>query len=353
MSAKIITRGSVPHRIWQLVGYGIVAVGVLWVIYMAPSYMVTHFSLALTYGLAILGLNLVTGYSGQVSLGHSAFFGLGAYTSMYLMNDNGWSFWLTLPATAVMGFAVGFLMGIPALRVKGLYLSLITLAVAIAFPAIVKKLDGITGGDNGKTLEVEWTPPKWIPGDLSSSDWRFITVLGITIVMFALASNLIRSRVGRGLVALRDNETGAAVSGVYPAGFKTMAFAVSAVYAGVAGACYSLVATTLAPNVFSVQLSISFIAGLVVAGVATIAGGILGGGIVEFLPYYTSNWLEGPRANILFGLILIAAIFVMPGGIVWGIRQLRAKFVLFIPKLPRLSSSRASENIAEEHAPVS
>jgi len=353
MSPKIIVRGSVPHRVWQLAGYAALLVGVLWVIYAAPNYMVTHFALAVTYALAVLGLNLVTGYSGQVSLGHSAFFGFGAYASMYLMNDQGWSFWATLPAVAALGFAIGFLMGIPALRVKGLYLSLITLAVAIAFPALVKKLDGITGGDNGKTLEAQWNPPKWFPGDISSSDWRFITVLLITIVMFILASNLIRSRVGRGLIALRDNETGAAVSGVYPAGFKTMAFAVSSLYAGVAGACYGLVATTLAPNVFSVQLSISLIAGLVVGGVATIAGNVLAGGIVEFLPYYTSNWLQGPRANILFGVILIVAIFVMPGGIIWAVRKMRAKFVLFIPKLPRLSSSRPSENIAEEHAPVS
>jgi branched-chain amino acid transport system permease protein len=203
MAAKVFPRHGAVHRVWQVVGYGLVFLAFLYVVYVAPNYMVTKFAIGVTYALAILGLNMVTGYSGQVSLGHSAFFGVGAYTTAILMVDHNWSFWATLPVSAALGILVGYAVGIPALRVRGLYLSLITLALAIVFPVIAKEFDGLTGGANGKVISGRWNPPGWIPGNITDSDWKFITVSFVAAIGFLLCSNLVRSRVGRGLIALR------------------------------------------------------------------------------------------------------------------------------------------------------
>ena len=121
-----------------------------------------------------------------MSLGHSAFFGVGAYTTAILMVDHNWSFWATLPASAIIGILVGYAVGIPALRVRGLYLSLITLALAIVFPVLAKEFDGLTGGANGKVISSRWNPPAWFPGDISDSDWKFITVSFVAAIGFLL-----------------------------------------------------------------------------------------------------------------------------------------------------------------------
>jgi branched-chain amino acid transport system permease protein len=350
-----IVKGSPAHRVYQLVGWIALGLAILYVVYGLQDYMATKFSLGVSFGLAILGLNLVTGYSGQVSLGHSAFFGIGAYTTAVLMADSSWSWYWTVPVAAVLGGLVGFGVGLPALRIRGLYLALVTLAIAVVFPTMVKWVDDKgwinTGGANGKTVPTvdNWVPPSWLPGKVSSSDWRFLVICAITGLLFLAASNMIRSRVGRGLLALRENEVGAAVSGVFPAGFKTSAFAVSSAYAAVAGACYTLAVGTVSPDSFGLTLSIQFIAGLVVGGVAIISGSLLGGIFIEFLPYYTADWFSGPRANILLGLVLIVIIFIAPGGVMWFVRRMRSKLVVFVPRLPEISPAHPSPS---ESAPT-
>jgi branched-chain amino acid transport system permease protein len=199
----------------------------------------------------------------------------------------------------------------------------------------------ITGGDVTSVEGFSWAPPSWAPDSWSTNDWIFTTVFLIAIVLFALTSNLIRSRVGRGLVAMRDNETGAAVSGVYPAQYKILAFATSAFVTAIGGGCFSLAVTTIGPDTFGLQRSIEFIAGLVIGGVATILGPAIGGVLVEWLPYWAFeiDWpivgrLEGPEAGILYGTLLVLIIFFMPGGIIYGLRLLRSKFLLIVPRLP-------------------
>ena len=192
--------------------------------------------------MAILGLNLVVGFSGQISLGHSAFFGFGGYTAAVLIVDHDWPFLATLPVAALFGGALGFLLGLPALRIRGLYLALVTLALAIVFPSIAKidQLADITGGANGKPVPVGWHRPSWFPLKVTQQGWQFLVLAAIAGLLFFLASNMVRSRAGRALVSLRDNEIGATVSGVYPAGWKTGAFAISAAYASMAGAMLTL-----------------------------------------------------------------------------------------------------------------
>ncbi|MEP7201175.1 MAG: branched-chain amino acid ABC transporter permease [Ilumatobacteraceae bacterium] len=376
----VIERKSPGHRAFQLLGVFVLIVFYLYTVSVAENFSALRWAIAVTLSIGILGLNIVTGYSGQISIGHSAFFGIGAYTTMILIADHGWPFLATLPVAGALGFLVGAVIGIPALRIRGLYLSLITLGLALAFPAIVKSDDffgvnvaSLTGGSNGKVISsgdvtttkgFHWNPPSWVPDDWTANDWVFTTVVVIAIILFALTSNLIRSGVGRGLVAMRDNETGAAVSGVYPARYKVLAFATSAFVTAIGGGCFALASTTIGPDTFGLQRSIEFIAGLVIGGVATILGPAIGGVLVEWLPYWAFevDWpllgkLEGPQAGILFGVILVFIIFFMPHGIVYGLRQLRSKFVVFVPRLPppealSLTPPTASEATTESTQPV-
>jgi branched-chain amino acid transport system permease protein len=152
--------------------------------------------------------------------------------------------------------------------------------------------------------------------------------------MFLLASNLVRSRVGRATVAVRDNEIGAISSGVNSSRVKVMAFAMSALWTSVGGGCFALAGQTIAPDSFGLQRSIELIAGLVIGGIATIIGPALGGVIVEFLPYLSFNVFPGPEAYVLYGLILVVLVFFMPGGVVAGIRLLKARVVKVVPRLP-------------------
>ena len=353
----VVERKSPAHRAFQLLGLLALIGFYFYAVSVVENFSAIRWAVAVALSIGILGLNIVTGYSGQISIGHSAFFGIGAYTTMILIADHGWPFLATLPIAGALGFLVGAVIGIPALRIRGLYLSLITLGLALAFPAIVKSdnffgvdFASITGGSNGKVISsgdvtitkgFHWNPPSWAPDDWTTNDWVFTTVFLIAIVLFALTSNLIRSGVGRGLIAMRDNETGAAVSGVYPAQYKVLAFATSALVTAIGGSCFALASTTIGPDTFGLQRSIEFIAGLVIGGVATILGPAVGGLLVEWLPYWAFevDWpllgkLEGPQAGILYGLILVLIIFFMPGGVVYGLRQLRSKVVVFVPRLP-------------------
>jgi branched-chain amino acid transport system permease protein len=353
----VIERKSPTHRALQLFGVLMLIAFYFYAVNVVENFSAIRWAVAVTLSVGILGLNIVTGYSGQISIGHSAFFGIGAYATMILIADHGWPFLATLPIAGALGFLVGAVIGIPALRIRGLYLSLITLGLGLAFPAIVKSdnffgvdFASLTGGSNGKVISsgdvtttkgFHWNPPSWAPDGWTTNDWVFTTVFVIAIVLFVLTSNLIHSGVGRGLIAMRDNETGAAVSGVYPAQYKVLAFATSALVTSIGGGCFALASTTIGPDTFGLQRSIEFIAGLVIGGVATILGPAIGGVLVEWLPYWAFevDWpilgkLEGPQAGILYGVILVLIIFFMPGGIVYGLRQLRSKFVVFVPRLP-------------------
>jgi len=362
VSPRVIVRGSVEHRVWQVLGWVCVLAVAAYVLGPGKDYLELRWAQAVTLGIGILGLNLVTGYSGQVSLGHSAFFGIGAYTTMILVADHGWPFLATLPVAGAIGFAVGMLVGLPALRIRDLYLTLVTLGIALAFPSIVKKMESLTGGGNGKTITVgkdgapngfSWRAPSWVPGHPDESAWIFLTVFLIAIVMFLLASNLVRSRVGRATVAVRDNEIGAISSGVDRSRVKVMAFALSALWTAVGGGCFALAGSTIAPDSFGLQRSIELIAGLVIGGIATIVGPAIGGLVVEFLPYLSFNVFPGPEAYVLYGSILIVLVFFMPGGIVAGFRMLKARVVRVVPRLPDVSvPSPVVESAPEDAAPV-
>lgn len=278
----------------------------------ATNFALFQLTLVMIYGLAILGLNLLTGFNGQFSLGHSAFYGIGAYTAAILMDKTDLAYYWTLPCSGAVCFVIGFLFGLPALRLQGLYLALATFALAAATPQILKfqPLEPLTGGVQGITL-IKPDAPAGLP--LNPDQWLYLFTLLVVLVMFVGAASLIHSRSGRAIKAIRDNPVAAAAMGVNTALYKTLTFGVSALYTGVAGALGAVAVQFVAPDSYNFLLSVSILVGLVVGGVGSIPGSLVGGLFVLYVP----NIAEGVSTGLsgaIYGAILLLVIFVMPSG---------------------------------------
>lgn len=279
------------------------------------GYQDFELTMVLIYALAIMGLDLVTGYTGQISLGHGAFFAVGAYVTAILMSKFGVPYWATLPAAAIVSAGIGFLVGLPALRLGGLYLALTTYALAVAAPQLLKyKLfEHWTGGVQGLVLDKP-NPPPGVP--LNADQWLYVFALLIATAMLVAALNITRGRIGRAMRAVRDNPLAAEAMGVDLAAFKTRTFAVSALFTGLAGALSAIVVQFVAPDSFAALLSISLFVGLVVGGTGTIGGALFGAAFVEYVPDLSDSVSKAAPA-VVYGGLLILCIFLMPAG-VWG-----------------------------------
>lgn len=288
----------------------------------APFYFVPfynfQFSLVLVYAVALLGLNLLVGYSGQISLGHGAFFAVGAYATAILMYRDLVPYPVTIVVAAVLCFAVGFAFGVPALRLRGLYLAIVTLSIALFLQPFLKRLGSLTGGAMGLTIPKPQAPA-W--SGLAPDQWLYYLSLLVAVIMFALVRALMRSRVGRALLAIRENETAAEVMGVRLAFYKTLAFAWSAMLAGVAGAVYTWVIGFVSPDSFTVLLSITLLAGLVVGGLGSMTGAVFGAFFVEFVPSVSQDVNEA-APGIIFGLLIIVVMYAAPTGVSGLLRRL-------------------------------
>ena len=271
MKAMTLNQGSPQHRAYQSVGWGIFLIIVAVTPYLLPLYQVSRMNRALTYAVAILGVNLVIGYSGLIALGHSAFFGIGAFLTATLVQDENWDFWMTIPIVFAFTFIVGMILGLPALRIRGLYLALVTIAFAAVFPTLAKidaleigglTIEGRTGGANGKRIDEEVIAPSWLPssifGDANEGEiYRYWLIALITAVLFLLTRNVLKSRPGRSIVAIRDNEIGAAVSGVNLPITKTLTFGLSSALAGVGGMMLAMDKSFAAEQDFSFTLAVA------------------------------------------------------------------------------------------------
>jgi branched-chain amino acid transport system permease protein len=295
------------------------------------GFVTFQLTLVMVYGLAILGLNLLTGFNGQFSLGHSAFYGIGAYTTAILMDRWDIPYFCTLPAAGGACFIVGFLFGLPALRLQGIYLALATFALAIAMPQILKfgPLEPLTGGVQGIVI-LKPDPPFGLPID--SDQWLYYFTLAVLLVMFAGAANLVHSRTGRAIMAIRDNPIAAAAMGIDTAMYKSLTFGVSALYTGIAGALGAIAVQFVAPDSFTFLLSVSLLVGLVIGGVGSIPGSLVGGLFVLYVPNLAEKISTG-LAGAIYGVILLVVIFVMPSGAA-GFARLAAA------QLARLRQSR-------------
>ncbi len=283
-------------------------------------------SQAIYLAIAAMGLNLLTGFNGQVSIGHGFFYGVGAFTSAILMVDHGWTFEATILVALVLNGVIGLLVGLPALRVRGLYLALVTLGLAVLFPQLATKYVEGTGG-------VPLVRPRardfasLIEG-LDDDQWAYFLSLAIMVVLFLLAWNLVRGRVGRSMIAVRDQEIAATTVGVNLAGTKVATFAISAAYAGVAGSLSVMIDHVAAATnpVFYFQRSVEFLVAMTIGGAATIMGPAVGALALVLLRRNTEDLIEGKEilAPALYGAALIAIVFVLPEGLVGGVRRFLA-----------------------------
>jgi len=280
-------------------------------------------TLVLVFAVAALGLNLLVGYAGQISIGHGAFFAIGAYTAAALMVKAHLPYLLTLPAAALVTFAVGFAFGVPSLRLRGPYLALMTLALAVAVPALIKRFEGLTGGVQGMSVP-QPRVPGWLP--LAADQYLYLLTLAVAAVMFLLAANLTRGALGRSLIAIRDNERAATSMGVDRARAMARVFAVSAAYAGVAGALFTLALGFVAPESFTLLLSFTFLAAIVVGGLGTVGGALLGALFIEFVPQYAEG-INQALTGVTYGVTLILVIYLLPGGAAGLLRRLRRRLV--------------------------
>jgi branched-chain amino acid transport system permease protein len=276
------------------------------------NYHVFQLTQVMIYAIAVLGLNILTGYNGQISLGHGGFFAAGAYTAAILMHRYGVPYWATLPPAALVCFALGVLFGLPALRFEGPYLALVTLAMAVAMPQLLKYFDALTGGNQGIVL-VKPLPPAQL--GLDRDRWLYFFVLAILLLAMRVAANLLNGRTGRAFVAIRDHPIAAAAMGINTARFKTLAFGVSTLFTGIAGALAAIVIGFVAPESFSLFVSLSFLVGSAVGGIATIGGAIVGGFFIEFVPNF-ANDISDAAPWAIYGLAMLVFMYLMPRGLI-------------------------------------
>ena len=286
--------------------------------FILTNFRLFQFTQVYIYAIAILGLNMLTGYNGQFSLGHGAFYAIGAYISAIMMDKWNVHYAWTIPVAGVLCLVVGFLFGLPALRLEGLYLALATFSLALAVPQILKYFEHWTGGSQGLVLNKPNAP---FGLKLNPDQWLYFLTLAVLVLLFWLGANLMRGRVGRAVVAIRDNHIAAEAMGVNTSLYKSLVFGVSAAYTGVAGALSASVIAYVAPDSFNVFLSITLLIGAVIGGMASISGAIFGALFIQFVP----NWAQdiskaAPWA--IFGIFLIVFMYVMPFGIAGAIRLL-------------------------------
>jgi branched-chain amino acid transport system permease protein len=286
------------------------------------KYHVFELTLVMIYAIAVLGLNILTGYNGQISLGHGGFFAAGAYTAAILMHRYGVPYWATLPAAGLVGFVLGVLFGLPALRFEGPYLALVTLAMALATPQLLKYFDTWTGGQQGINL-VKPMPPAGLGLNsglgLNQDRWLYLIALVALLLAIRVAANMLNGRTGRAWVAIRDHPIAAAATGIDTARYKTLAFGTSTLFTGVAGALSAITIGYVSPESYSLFLSISFLVGAAVGGISTIGGAIVGGFFIQFVPNF-ANDISDAAPWAIYGLAMLACMYTMPHGVVGSLK---------------------------------
>src|SRR4051812_4290560 len=305
--------------------------------FVLTNYRTFQATLVLVYAIALLGLNILTGYNGQISLGHGAFYGIGAYCAAMLMDQTGIPYWATIPVAGAVCLLAGFLFGLPALRLEGLYLALATFALGVkalrleglylalatfalgvATPQLLKyhPLENWTGGVQGIVI-MKPAPPFGLP--LNPDQWLYFFTLAIAAVMFILGWNLIRGRIGRALIAIRDQHIAAEAMGIHNALYKSLAFGVSAMYTGVAGALGAIAVQFVAPDSFNIFLSIVLLVGIVIGGLASISGALYGALFIQFVPNIADE-ISKAAPWAIFGVFMLVFVYLMPTGVAGAVR---------------------------------
>lgn len=281
--------------------------------FVLKGYVVFQATMVLAYAAALLGLNLLIGFNGQISLGHGAFFAIGSYAMAILVEQAGLHYAVALVLTALVCLLVGYLFGLPALKLEGLYLALATFALAVATPQLLKHrvLEPWTGGAQGIAVSKP-EPPPGIP--LDSDQWLYLLSLFVFIVLFVLARNALKSGVGRAVMAIREHALAAETMGVDIRGYKALVFGISAMYTGIGGALAAMAVQFVAPDSFTLFLSITLLVGVVIGGASRLAGALYGAVFIMFVPSLAES-ISKDAPWAVYGVLLILVVFAAPGGI--------------------------------------
>jgi branched-chain amino acid transport system permease protein len=326
MSLVRITAGSRAHLALRAGTALLLALALVAIPFNSNPSLNGNLTLVMSYAVAAMGLGLLVGYGGQISLGQGAFFAIGAYAAAALLAKTGAPYLLAIPLAAAVTFALGLAFGIPAMRLRGLYLALVTLALAVAVGPVIKRAEPLTGGVSG--LAVQQPPvPGWLAVD--PDQWLYLLSLVVTALMLLLAANLTRGGLGRALVAIRDGERAARTSGVHVGRIKALLFAVAGAYAGVGGALFAYGQGFVAPESFTLLLSFTFLGAVVVGGLGTVIGSVLGALFVVFVPQYAGD-VSQALTGVIYGCTLIAVVYVLPGGAAGLLRRLRRLLVTVV-----------------------
>jgi branched-chain amino acid transport system permease protein len=327
MSLVRVTAGSRAHTALRTGTALLLAVVVLAIPFNANPSLNGNLTLAMSYAVAAMGLGLLVGYGGQISLGQGAFFAVGAYAAASMLAKTGLPYLLALPLAAAVSFLLGLAFGIPALRLRGLYLALVTLALAVAAGPVIKRAEPLTGGVSG--LSVRQPPvPGWLAVD--PDQWLYLLSLVVTALMLLIAANLTRGALGRSLIAIRDGERSARTAGVDVGRVKALLFAVAGAYAGVGGALFAYGQGFVAPESFTLLLSFTFLGAVVVGGLGTVIGSVLGALFVVFVPQYAGD-VNQALTGVIYGCTLIAVVYLLPGGAAGLLRRLRRLLIGVVP----------------------
>ena len=300
---------------WAPVAIAVVVIAVLPAV--VPSFVVFDLIFVAAYAIAVLGLVVLTGMNGQISLGHGAFMALGGYVAAVLAHNAGWPYWIGVPLAALACGAFGLFIGLIALRLAGVYLALATFSLAVATPSFLKHYKSITGGFGGMSLEAV-KAPAWFP--LDAQHWLYYVAWAVAGICFLLTALLVRGTFGRALRALRDNPVAAVSFGVNPYYYKTLAFGWSAALAGVAGAFLAIATAFVSPDTFSFALSITLLIGAVLGGILTFWGALIGALVIEFLPLLAQQ-VNAAAPSVVYGVTLILMMLFVPDGIVGGVQR--------------------------------
>jgi branched-chain amino acid transport system permease protein len=315
-------RRSLGIALWLLMAAAVLAVYTF-----APRFVSDFHSRDLAragvFFIAIVGLNLLTGYTGQISLGHGALMAVGGYTTAALVVHEHWRDVWTIPLAGVAAGIVGFLIGLPALRLSGLYLALATFAFAVAMPSLLRKFSGLTGGGEGLRLLEQ--APLQVTGlsgtvtvfghSMTQNHFLYYLTWGIGLIGFLVAWLIVRGRFGRTFRAVRDSEVAAASVGIGLARTKTLAFALSGVYAGVAGSLLAIQDEIVNPLTFTFLLSILILVGAVVGGLGSLPGMVLGALFVQYLPDLSTRVSSAQGVpDLVYGLAIILVMILLPTG---------------------------------------
>jgi len=318
-----VVKAQAARPPWQLPAVIVLLVVAAIVPFVVSSFHLLQLTMVVIYAIALLGLNILTGYNGQISLGHGAFYAVGAYTMAILIERAGMPYWAIVPIAGAVCFVVGFLFGLPALRLEGHYLALSTFALAVATPQLLKfhSLEKWTGGVQG-TFVPGFDAPFGLP--LHWDQWLYLFSLFIAVVLFLVAWNLLRGSTGIAITAIRDHPIAARTMGINIAMYKSLTFGVSAMYTGIAGALGALVAQFVSPDSFTIFLSLSLLVGAVIGGVASIFGAIFGALFIEFVPNFADQ-ISKAVTWAVYGSFMIAFMYLMPNGIAGALKLLMEK----------------------------